>query len=186
MSYPLLTPRLSIAPLSEADLESFVEYRQDPQIAQYQSWDETYSRKQAAELIASQAGVESPSAGNWLQLGIHDRDSGELLGDLALHSFDAEASTFEIGFTLRKEHQGKGVAFEAANRLLQFLFEEKMAAAVCASSDSRNNASIKLLVALGFKQQPEKGWTEMFKGELVSVEYFELSRKGWKHYREQV
>jgi RimJ/RimL family protein N-acetyltransferase len=42
-----------------------------------------------------------------------------------------------------------------------------------AATDNRNKASIQVLTALGFQQQSMKGWTEEFKNELVTVDYFE-------------
>ena len=172
MPYPLLTERLSIAPLAMPDLESFLAYRQDPEIARFQSWDPSYSREQALELIESQVGVELPSKGQWLQLAIHHLMSGELVGDLALHALEENKSRFEIGFTIAKQYQGRGFAREAALRLMNELGFE-VATKFIAASDSRNKASIKVLTALGFQQQSMKGWTEEFKNELVTVDYFE-------------
>ncbi len=172
MSYPLMTERLSIQPLSLTDLDSFVAYRQNPEIARYQSWEPSYSKAQAKELIDSQDGVLLPGKDQWLQLAIHDQTSKELVGDLAIHAIEADNSIFEIGFTIASEHQGKGLATEAAQKLLAHL-ELQGATKFFAYTDSRNTPSIKLLTVLGFELQPSKGWTEQFKGELVKVECFE-------------
>jgi RimJ/RimL family protein N-acetyltransferase len=172
MSYPLLTERLSIQPLSIDDLDSFVAYRQDPEIARYQSWDTSYSKTQAKELIDSQSGILLPGKDQWLQLAIHNRISGELVGDLAIHAIEADNSIFEIGFTLARKHQGKGFAKEASRKLLTHLTLQG-ASKFFANTDSRNTPSIKLLTALGFELQPSKGWSEQFKGKLVKVECFE-------------
>ena len=174
MLYPLLTERLSIAPLALPDLESFLAYRQDPEIARFQSWEPSYSKEQALELIESQVGVVLPSKGQWLQLAIHNQVSSELVGDLALHSLEDNNSRFEIGFTIAKKHQGQGFAKEAALRLMDELGFQG-ATKFIAATDSRNIASIKVLTALGFQQQPLKSWSEEFKNELVTVEYFETT-----------
>ena len=173
MTYPLLTPRLSIEPLKRSDLDTFVNYRQDAEIARFQSWDTTYSAEQALELIESQAGVKLPSEGQWLQLGIHDLISGELTGDLALHLVSESQSVFELGFTTASKHQGRGFAREAASRLMSFLFSEIGAKKIVAHTDRRNVASIRLLLSLGFKFHQEKSWTEDFKNESVTVDYFD-------------
>ena len=177
MSYPLLTPRLSIEPLALRDVDEFVRYRQDPEIARYQSWDMNYSAQQGLHLVQSQADVVLPAPGNWLQLAIHDRETGELLGDLALHTIDTAELSFEIGFTLATKNQGNGIAREATRRLLDFLFDEVGAISVCASCDSRNSPSIALLLALGFENRPTKNWTENFKNETIVVNYFDLSAR---------
>ena len=173
MTYPLLTPRLSIEPLKLSDLYTFVDYRQDAEIARFQSWDTTYSAEQAVELIESQAGVKLPSEGQWLQLGIHDQISGELVGDLALHLVNESQSVFELGFTIASQHQGKGFASEAASRLMSFLFLEVGAEKIVANTDRRNVRSTRLLLDLGFSFHPSKSWTENFKNEIVTVDCFE-------------
>jgi aminoglycoside 6'-N-acetyltransferase len=179
MPFPLLTPRVSIEPLTMRDVDEFVRYRQDPVIARYQSWDTNYSTQQGLHLVQSQADVVLPTPGNWLQLAIHDRETAELLGDLALHTIDTAELSFEIGFTLATKNQGNGIAREATRRILNFLFDEVGAISVCASCDSRNSPSITLLLALGFENRPTKNWTENFKNETIVVNYFDLSARNF-------
>ena len=171
--YPLLSERLIIEPLASSDLESFVTYRQNPEIARFQSWEPSYSMAQAQELVDSQIGVSVPKEGEWLQLAVRERSSGELLGDLALHSLNVENLFFEIGFTITGNHQGKGFAKEAAAALMQCLITEVGAKKFVANTDSRNAPSIKVLLGLGFKHNQSKSWTEEFKNELVTVHHFE-------------
>jgi RimJ/RimL family protein N-acetyltransferase len=176
--YPLITARFSIEPLGIGDLSAFVTYRTDPEIARFQSWDTDYSESQALALIQSQAGTSLPEPGDWLQLAVHDSTTGQLLGDLALHQVEDEESVFEIGFTFARQFQGRGFAKEAASALIAHLFQQQNASRVIAATDSRNLPSIKLLLALGFAQNPARGWTEEFKGEFVSVDFFELENHG--------
>lgn len=173
MNFPLQTNRLSITPLGVSDIAAFTSYRQDPELARYQSWDENYSLDQARALVASQAGITNPARGEWLQLAIHRLEDGLLVGDLALHAME-EDSEFELGFTIAKEHQRLGYAKEASQELLRHLFTDHSASLVIAQPDTRNTASIRTLQALGFKQNPERTWQEFFKGEDVTVSVFEL------------
>ena len=173
MTYPLLTERLSIEPLALSDLEPFVKYRQNPEVASYQSWDDSYSIAQGRELIESQAGLLLPESGQWLQLAIHDRKTGNLFGDFAIHRMENELNCFEIGFTVASQFQRRGYGKEAAEKVLDYLVTQAGAKKFIATPDSRNQASIRLLLALGFEQRQEKTWTEEFKGETVAVFYFE-------------
>jgi RimJ/RimL family protein N-acetyltransferase len=175
MAYPLLTQRLSIEPLAAQDLIAFVTYRQDPDVARFQGWDSSYSEHQARKLIDSQANVLLPVAGDWLQLAIHDRVSGELLGDLALNALEDAEFSFEIGFTLSKINQGKGFGIEAVGCLVDYLFCEIGAKRLVATCDQRNSPAIKLASSLGFVHKPERSWTENFKNEKVTVDYFEMT-----------
>jgi aminoglycoside 6'-N-acetyltransferase len=177
MPFPLLTPRVSIEPLTLRNVDEFVRYRQDPEIARYQSWDTNYSLQHGIDLVQSQLDVVLPTPGNWLQLAIHDRGVGELLGDLAPHTIDIAELSFEIGFTLATQHQGNGIGREAASRLLDFLFDEVGATSVGAHCDSRNSPSIALLLALGFENHPSESATELFKDESIVVDFFETTRQ---------
>ena len=155
------------------DVQTFVEYRRDPEIARYQSWSLDYSNEQARQLIDSQRDQLFPDPGQWLQLGIHLQSTGELVGDLALHNLEREEGVFEIGFTICREHQNNGFAREAAADLLTRLETDHEASRFIASADARNIASIKLLTSLGFTHVQEKGWEEEFKNEHVKVWFFE-------------
>lgn len=173
VKFPLLSERLSIEPLGIEDLGTFLSYRQDPDIARFQSWDPGYSEAQARDLIDSQNGVLFPEKGEWLQLAIHLLDSGHHVGDLALHSLETDFE-FELGFTVAKDQQGKGLAKEAASTLIGYLFNEHGAKRIVATPDARNSASKGLLSSLGFIADPSRSWQEEFKGEFVTVEFFEL------------
>ena len=172
MFYPLLTERLSIQPLAMADLESFVTYRRDPDIARFQSWDTSYSHSQAKELIESQNGVLLPAKGDWLQLGIHFGTGKELIGDLAIYRLEEDAVEFELGFTLAKQFQGHGYARESLLALMDYLFNEVSATKLWAITDRRNINSIKLLEAVGFQCDLDRTFTEEFKGENVTVDVY--------------
>lgn len=173
MPYPLLTERLRIQPLAMGNIDTFVEYRQDPHIARFQSWDCSYSRDQAVELIESQLGVVMPDLGDWLQLAIHLSVSNAHIGDLAIHRVVNQDGVFELGFTIATQYQRQGYAKEAVRALIEFLRAEAGATRAIATTDSRNISSIRLLESMNFMQDKTKSWTEEFKGEVVTVDYFE-------------
>lgn len=168
MTLSLTTERLTIEPFSTRDLSAFVRYRQQPEVARFQTWDTSYSLEQGRALIESQASISFPASGNWLQLAIRSNETSELLGDLALHTLGGPGH-FELGFSLATENQGQGIAFEAASALLEHLFEFRQATRVIANTDTRNKPSKNLLRKLGLVPLPELSWVEQFKGETVTV-----------------
>lgn len=157
-----------------ADLDEFVAYRRNETVARYQSWDVDYSLEQGRSLIASQIGITFPARGNWLQLGLRNREDGHLVGDVAIHNLGESEASVEIGFTISKPYQGKGFAKEAVSEVMAHLREHNIPKFV-ASTDARNEPSIALLTRLGFSQIAERTWTEQFKGELVTVLWFETN-----------
>jgi RimJ/RimL family protein N-acetyltransferase len=175
MVYPILTPKLTIEPLQLRDLDTFVEYRRDPEVARYQSWESDYSARQALDLFESQIGVTFPECDQWLQLGIRLRDTDQLVGDLAIHNLGK--NVVEIGFTISRPYQRKGFAREAVSALMQELVRKFETKSCIATPDSRNTASIRLLETLGFSEKPELGWWAEFKGERVHIVHYSLILK---------
>jgi RimJ/RimL family protein N-acetyltransferase len=174
MAYPLLTPRLEIAPLAERDAAAFVAYRQVEDVARWQTWDPSYSAADAADLIASQPGGELPEPGAWLQLAIRDRATARLLGDAAVHSLESPADTFEIGITLAPASQHRGIASEAVARVLDHLFTVGRAHRVTASCDARNEAVARLLARVGMRRESSQRDVEFFKGEWITLDGFAI------------
>ena len=113
----LTTARLMIDPLQEPDVHAFVEYRQDPDVARWQSWDIDYCEADGLALVRSQpSGL--PGAGDWLQLAVRDSSTGQLYGDVAVHRLSDVPDTYEIGMTLARRFQHRGIATEAVGRVL--------------------------------------------------------------------
>ena len=174
MPYPLITPRLSIAPLGDQDTAEFVAYRRDPDVARWQGWDPTFSEVEAAKLIASQPSAEVPDRGGWLQLAIHDRSSGKLQGDVAVHCLADVSDTFEIGITLAPASQHHGIAIEAVNRMLDYLFTTVNAHRVIATCDARNNPVARLLRSVGMRKESSQIDVEFFKDEWVTLDGYAI------------
>jgi len=54
---PIRTDRLVLRALRPEDVDAFVAYRADPEVARYQGWETSYARADAEKLVAEQAGV---------------------------------------------------------------------------------------------------------------------------------
>jgi RimJ/RimL family protein N-acetyltransferase len=173
MEYPILTPRLRIEPLQSRDVDAFVSYRREPNVARYQSWDEDFSIDQGRALVDSQIGVAFPEKGEWIQLGLRLVDDYELVGDVAIHSVDSDSSEVEIGFSIATQYQRQGFAKEGVSHILQAISDRGLTSRFVAHTDDRNVGSIALLGALGFLERPDQSWVEEFKGETVRVLRFE-------------
>ena len=75
----------------------------------------------------------------------------QLIGCCGLRPFQAEEKIFELGFHLRKEFWGKGYAFEAADSVIRYFFENFRGSKLIAGHHPHNAASQKLLTRLGFE-----------------------------------
>ncbi|MEZ4297858.1 MAG: GNAT family protein [Polyangiaceae bacterium] len=174
----LTTPRCVLRPFTEADLPAFAAYRSDPEIARYQSWDTPYSIAQAAALLASVQATPFDTPDTWVQIALADRETGALLGDCALH-FLADGRQVELGFTLARAHQGKGLAREAVTALLDHVFGPLGKHRVSALTDARNEASIALLTRLGFRREAHYLQNAYFKGSWCDEMLFACLATEW-------
>ena len=179
MAYPLLTERLSIGPLAVTDAAAFIRYRQDPEVARYQSWSTDFGEADAARLIADQPTGALPAAGAWLQLAVRARGGGQLLGDVALHRVADQPDTVELGVTFAREHQGHGYATEALLAMLGELFEVHAVHRAIARCDARNTAVATVLRRVGMRQEARTLEADWFKGEWTTLDSYALLAREW-------
>jgi RimJ/RimL family protein N-acetyltransferase/N-acetylglutamate synthase-like GNAT family acetyltransferase len=147
---PIEGPRVRLRRLGVADLPRFQAYRHDPEVGRWQGWlpqDEAAARA----FLQAAATDPFPVPGTWFQMAIADRASDTLLGDIGLH-LRADSEALELGFSLAREAQGRGLATEAVGLALQLAFDATPATRVLAITDTRNHASVRLLERLGLRR----------------------------------
>lgn len=169
---------LVIAPLAADDIPAFVAYRRDPDVARYQSWSPEFSDADARRLLESQAALEFPEAGEWMQFAIRST-SGELLGDVAVHVFDDQPDTHELGVTLSPAAQGRGIARAALRATIDYLVAERGAHRVILTLDERNTAMRRVCAALGLWHEGTAREADWFKGEWTTVETWAVLGREW-------
>ncbi|MCL1068310.1 GNAT family N-acetyltransferase [Shewanella olleyana] len=177
MDNQLTTQRLSIRAFEVGDLVSFTEYRADPQIAQYQSWSD-YSLEQAQNLFDQMDYQQFGEPGLWFQLAIADNRTDQIMGDIALHFIDEQQ--MEIGFTIAKDYQQQGVAYEAVSAVIEFLFNSLNKHRIVATTDAENFASMALLLKLGFRKEGHYLQNIFFKGRWGDECFFAMLNSEYK------
>jgi RimJ/RimL family protein N-acetyltransferase len=175
----IVTERLALRHFEAGDLPAFVGYRRDPDVAAYQSWDVGYSMADAERFLAEQEGLRLGRPGTWVQLAIVDREDGALLGDCASHVLTDQPRTAEIGITLARASQGKGVAYEALRGLVTALFLDHGMHRVVAEADDRNRAVHRLCERLGFRQEARLVEADWFKGEWTTLRIYAVLAREW-------
>src|SRR5215207_2695653 len=106
----LTTERLVLRRFRPEDLDAFVAYRSDPEVARYQDWEAPYQLSQARQFLHELQAVHPDMPGEWFQFAVTLRHTDRLIGDCAAHVKAEDPRQAEIGFTLAPEHQGYGYA----------------------------------------------------------------------------
>lgn len=83
-------------------------------------------------------------------------DDGQHVGCAGLRPYRVDERVYELGFHLRPEHWGRGLAKEAARAVIKFAFENLGASALFAGHHPENGASRQLLEKLGFRRTGEE------------------------------
>lgn len=175
--------RLILRRFGDSDLDPFLSYRNDPEVARYQSWN-SYSEQEGLAFIQELKSAEPGSPGEWFQFAIELKRTGELVGDCALKVDAEEHYQAEIGYTFSREHQGKGYATESTSRLLDYAFEDLNLHRVVAIVDCENERSVALLERLGMRREGHfvqsfpagEGWVDEYHYAVLKVEW----NAGWK------
>jgi len=164
MTFLLETDRLRIRHFQDSDLESFLDYRNDLDVARYQGWDVPYPREKAVEFVAEMSAKEPPVQGEAFFL---KKDEPQAY----------------IGCTIARPHWRKGYGIEATRRLLSYLFDELDLHRVIAITDVNNLASFHVLERMGFRREGHFVENLMFKGHWASEYHYAMLEREWKTLR---
>lgn len=102
----------------------------------------------ALAFLNEMAAVPLFMPGEWTQLGIADEASDALLGDVGIF-ISADGREAELGFSLARAAQGRGIASAAVRAAIVWLMEQTSVERIHAQTDARNAACIRLLERLG-------------------------------------
>lgn len=172
----LESERLLLRRFTEADLQPFLAYLNDPLVARYQTWD-SYTEQRAKEVIEEQKNLDPGVPGKWFTFAAESKEGGLLVGHIALKMQDHQQA--EIGFTFSRAYQGKGLAFEAAARVLGYVFTELKLHRVIAVTDCENERSVALLRRLGMRREGHFIKNIWFKGRWGDEYLYAILREEW-------
>jgi RimJ/RimL family protein N-acetyltransferase len=177
--HTIQTARLRLRRFTEADLPAFIAYRNDPEVARYQSWD-GITEGEARAFIAAMREAQPGTPRDWFQFAIALKDSDALIGDVGLYVRGDDPRLGEIGYTLARDQQGHGYATEAVRALLDYAFATLTLHRVTASADCRNAPSFKLLERVGMRREGQFLQHAWYKGEWCDEYLYAMLRSDWR------
>nr|WP_314546839.1 GNAT family N-acetyltransferase [uncultured Massilia sp.] len=147
----LFTPRLKLRRMDERDTEAHYAVFSDPEVTRYWSSEPWTNMEQAVQAIARirAAGAD----GSELRFGIELLETGELIGNCALHHFFEASRRCEMGYAIGSRHWGRGYVSEALKALVDHGFDVLGLNRIEADIDPRNIASARVLEKLGFRKE---------------------------------
>jgi RimJ/RimL family protein N-acetyltransferase len=179
---PIKTQRLLIRSVVPEDARLLAERRSDPQVAKYQNWTLPYPLERAEKRISEIVSMDGPGNEEWWMASVCDNDTGEVLGDLALH-LSQEARTAEIGYTFGSQHWGKGYAVEAVDALVNYLFEDLEVTRVFGMLHPDNPASAMVMERNGFLFEGHTRSSFWLDDEVSDDWIYGLLRPDWETWK---
>ena len=150
----------------------------DPEVMRYWSRPPMTTRGEAQGLIGEMLdSFEQRSLLNWM---ITTRDDDSVIGTCTLFRFDSRHRHAEVGYALRSDHWGQGIAREAVALALDWAFRRFDLQRIEADIDPANEGSRQLLLRLGFVSEGLLR-QRFFVGDVVTdSELFGLLAEDWR------
>jgi len=164
MSDVLRTARLVLRRAAPGDLADLHRVWSNPAAMRYWSVPEheTLAQSEAYLRLMIEAGPDSDDF-------VIERD-GRVIGKAGAWAVP------EIGFLLHPDHWGQGLAREALEAVIPWLFARHAVPALTAEADPRNAASLRLLGRLGFVETHRAERTLLWRDEWCDSVYLALPR----------
>jgi RimJ/RimL family protein N-acetyltransferase len=133
---------LVLRPFGEDDVAAIVEACQDEEIARWTRVPSPYTEEHAREFLRSTDEVA---------YAIVDRAGGKLLGAIGARLLDE--GVVDVGYWVKREARGHGVAPRALRLLARWAFEEQGAGRVHLVTEPGNHASQRVAEKAGFTRE---------------------------------
>lgn len=177
----LMTKRLELRPLVDADAPQLFAIFSDAQVMRYWSSVPWPSMEFARDFIERDRRAMADA--EYLRLGVVRVEGGVLLGMCTLFSFMEQCARCEVGYGFARHAWGLGYMQESVGRLLRYGFEELGLHRVEADTDPRNTASGRGLERLGFRREGFMRERWMVGGEVSDTAFYGLIRSDWESAR---
>ncbi|MBW4553406.1 MAG: GNAT family N-acetyltransferase [Aphanocapsa sp. GSE-SYN-MK-11-07L] len=153
MSLGFETQRLRLKPVVENDLHTLHRIFADPYVRKYLCDDQVFSLYQIKEMLIENCQLfDQHKFGLWL---IETKEQNQTIGFVGLWYFFEEPQP-QLLYALLPEFTKKGYATEAANRIVEYCFDQLSYQYILASCNQPNLESSKVAAKLGMKQIEER------------------------------
>jgi RimJ/RimL family protein N-acetyltransferase len=164
------TERMTLRPITIDDVDLLVALDSDPEVMRFISGGKASSRAETERIVQSSLGHR------WLGF---ERDTGEFVGWFGIRPSTATAR--ELGYRLRREAWGKGLATEGSLAVMGIAFSQPGVDRVRAETMAVNTASRAVMERCGlrFVRTFHLEWDDPIDGtEHGEVEY-EITKAEW-------
>jgi RimJ/RimL family protein N-acetyltransferase len=179
MTITIETERLMLRPFEATDWQDAFAYASDPEITQYTDWN-TPTQEQAQAFVQAQRQAALNRESDYLPLALKHKLDQKVIGDVGIKILSRHDQQGEVGWTLHKHYQNRGLATEAVTALLTYGFETFHLHRIIATCDERNVASIRLMERVGMRREAHFKHVRIVKGAWSNEYVYAILADEWK------
>ncbi len=175
----LETPRLTLRPIGEADVEAIFRYASNPNVTRYTLFETHRDRNDTLAFIRDiamkqyEAELPGPFGICWKE------DPASILGTIGGRWATQPNKTIEIGFAIAEEFWGRGIVAEAARALIGYIFGSYDAVRVQAHCMAENTASARVMEKLGMTFEGKLRQATFRRGRSWDMLIYSVLRDEW-------
>ena len=169
---------ITIRKITEADTDNILKWRNSKHVM-----DVFIDRNLLTKEIHTNWLNNYVKTGKVAQYIIHDEDDDKDVGSVYLKDIDYKNKKAEFGIFIGDENSiGKGIGVQAAKQLLDIGFNELGLNKIFARILQYNQASYKMFMKLGFKQDALMRDDVIIDEEAISVYIVSMLKEEWNNY----
>ena len=172
----LSTDRLVLREFTRGDFDAVHHYASDPEVVKYMAWGPN-TRAETRRFLERniQAQVVKPRTSYELAIEFN----GELIGGCGLTIHSLSDKRAEIGYCIRRENWGKGIATEVAGGLIRYGFSELKMHRIEAKCDPDNIASYIVMEKNGMQREGVLRQDKNIRGEWRDSYIYSILSHEW-------
>ena len=175
----LETERLLLRKLNMSDLEDYIEFRSNADLHKFLSTKPKDNVKDYKKSLKSIVKNYISKAPRLIWAIVLKRDD-KLVGTISIENYLVAHKLCEIGWSVNVNYQGKGIASEAGQALINHLFSNCDVNRIHASIWQGNESSKKLALKLGFTHEGTDRQARFKNGKFLDVLNFGLLKTEWE------
>lgn len=157
----LKSARLILRKLEDKDAEALQAFSHDPEVYRYLPTFLFEQKYDDAGKVISRLYDECFEESIILGIFVHDDKAEEFAGLAELYGYKDKLHKISVGYRLRKELWGRGIASETLGLMVNYLYDETDIEIITASTMIENRASARVLEKNGFElvvRAAEEDW----------------------------
>jgi len=151
------------------------EYSKQEEVTRYLLWTPHISVTQTERYINLLQ--KKYANGSFWDFGLTSKEDGKFIGTCGITSIDDDTNTLEIGYVLAPNYWEKGLATEAARKVMDYCFTTFSPDRICGKFMEGNDGSMGVMKKLGMTLEGIYRRSMYVKGDYKTIHVYEITKE---------